>query len=792
MHLCNGVLNAGHTRDSYGPLASPWLALLALVLGLGLLSMLVCSAPAWGAASAPAADASSGHYLAQGLQSFQRGDFEQAVVSWSEAARRAEQAQQPKAQSVALTHLAQAYQALGHYRQAVQSLEAVLALAQRAADRPQIATALGGLGNIAIATGPADKAAQLLREALRLAQELGDAGLASRILHNLGNLFMSQQKPQEALGIYRDVAVSATQAGTPAVAASALTHAAMAAVQSGHPQEAMTLLHNAWEQMQHVRPSHDKAYALVNMGLTYDDLRTVLIESANTLVLSASTAFNEAAKVAQVINDPRAASYAWGYLGRLYAAEHRHQEALHLTQRAVLAAQRVYAPESLYQWQWQSGRLHHTLGDTGAAIAAYERAVETLQSIRYEMLSDYGKSRASFRAALGPVYFELVDLLLQRAAVVQERDQAATFLKKARDTVELFKAAELRDYFRDDCVDAARARILVLEDVSRTAAIVYPILLPERTELLVSLPSGLKRFAVPVGHNALERVVRSFRESLQDGTPQRYLRHAQRLYDWLIRPLEPDLLAFHIDTLVFVPDGPLRTIPMAALHDGTQFLISKYALAATPGLALTDPRPFPRDQTKALAMGLTDAVEGALPYVSQEVQGVQRLYGGTVLLNQAFRLSRMETTLRQGQFSIVHIASHGYFASDVTQSFLLTFDEKLTLERLAQVVGRVQFHTEPLELLTLSACDTAVGDDRAALGLAGVAIKAGARSALATLWRVQDEAAAILVVEFYRQLHDASVSRAVALQRAQLHLLQDPRYQHPFFWAPFLLLNSWL
>jgi CHAT domain-containing protein len=287
-------------------------------------------------------------------------------------------------------------------------------------------------------------------------------------------------------------------------------------------------------------------------------------------------------------------------------------------------------------------------------------------------------------------------------------------------------------------------------------------------------------------------VVRSFREALQDGTPQRYLRHGQRLYDWLIRPLEPELLSLHIDTLVFVPDGALRTIPMAALHDGAQFLISKYALATTPGLALTDPRPLPRATTKALAMGLTDAAEGALPYVSQEVRGVQRLYGGTVLLNQAFRLSRMETALQQGQFSIVHIASHGHFASDVTQSFLLTFDEKLTLERLAQVVGRVRFHNEPLELLTLSACDTAIGDDRAALGLAGVAIKAGARSALASLWQVQDEAAAILVVEFYRQLHDASVSRAVALQRAQIHLLQDPRYQHPFFWAPFLLLNSWL
>jgi CHAT domain-containing protein/lipopolysaccharide biosynthesis regulator YciM len=734
----------------------------------------------------------SEHSLAKGLQAFQRGDFEQAVVAWGEVARRAEQAQQPHVHSVALTHLAQAYQALGHYQQAVQSLEVALVLATRTADRAQIAAVLSSLGDISIATGPANKAEPLLREALRLAQDLGDAGLAARIRHNLGNLFMSQHKPQEALGIYRDVAVSATQTGAPTVAASALTHAAMAAVQSGYPQEALTLLHNAWEQMQRVRPSHDKAYALVNMGLTYHDLRASLTDSTSALMLSASAAFNEAAHIAQAINDPRAASYAWGYLGHLYEVEHRPQEALHLTQRAILAAQQVYAPESLYQWHWQTGRLRHALGDIDTAIGAYERAVEILQSIRHELPIDYGKSHASFRASLGPVYFELVDLLLQRAAVMQERDRSATFLKKARDTVELFKAAELRDYFRDDCVDAARAHTQALEDVSQTAAIVYPILLPERTELLVSLPIGLKRFAVPVGHDALERVARSFREALQEGTPQRYLRHAQRLYDSLIRPLEPDLRALHIETLVFVPDGALRTIPMAALHDGAQYLISKYALATTPGLALTDPRPLPRDHTKALAMGLTDAAEGALPYVLQEVQGVQHLYGGTVLLNQAFRLSRMERTLQQGQFSIVHIASHGHFAGDVAQSFLLTFDGKLTLERLAQVVGRVQFHNEPLELLTLSACDTAMGDDRAALGLAGVAIKAGARSALATLWQVQDEAAAILVVEFYRQLHDASASRAVALQRAQLHLLQNPRYQHPFFWAPFLLLNSWL
>jgi CHAT domain-containing protein len=152
----------------------------------------------------------------------------------------------------------------------------------------------------------------------------------------------------------------------------------------------------------------------------------------------------------------------------------------------------------------------------------------------------------------------------------------------------------------------------------------------------------------------------------------------------------------------------------------------------------------------------------------------------------------MEQELQEKPFSIVHIASHGQFDSDVTKTFVLTFDDKLTMDRLEQMVGRLRFREDALELLTLSACQTAAGDDRAALGLAGVAIKAGARSALATLWFIDDQASAELVTEFYRQLQNPALSRAKALQQAQLKLLSNSRYEHPTYWAPFLLLNNWL
>jgi CHAT domain-containing protein len=755
---------------------------------------LLFSPAAWGAtASGSTAASTPEQYMNQGMQAFQHGDFGQAVFNWQEAARQYEKAKQPKAQGVALTHLSQAYQALGHYRQAVASLQAVRVLAEQSADPRQVATALGNLGNVYIATGPAERAEQYLQQALHLAKELGDTALAASVLNNLGNLFTSQNKPADAFAAYKESGQSAQQAGQQALAVRARINAAMAAIHVGQYQDAEALLDASLEQIRSLDPSHNKAYELSKIGLAYEDLRPHLSQVNDTFLLRAADAFNAAASVAQTIGDPRATSYAWGYLGHLYEVEHRYQEALQLTRRAVAAAQHVQAPESLYRWQWQTGRLLKAQGHMDAALAAYRRAIATLQSIRQELSHSYGKPPASFRESTGRLYFEHVDLLLQQAASLPERRQYEPYLREARETIELFKTAELRDYFQDDCVDAAQVGTTPLDRFSQEAVIVYPILLPDRTELLVSLPEGLKRFTVPVGADRLQLVVRRFRLALQQVAVQRYIRHAQTLYDWLIRPLDSDLASVSIKTLVFVPDGALRTIPMAALHDGEQFLIRKYALATTPGLNLTDPKPLRRDNIQMLAVGLTEAVQGfaALPYVSDELATIHQLYGGTQLLNQDFLVSSMEKALKEGDFGIVHIASHGQFASEVEQSFILTFDDRLTLDRLEQFVGRLRFRADPLELLTLSACETAVGDDRAALGLAGIAVKAGARSALATLWRVQDEAAAVLVTEFYRHLQDPSVSRAVALQRAQLKLLDDPRYQSPFFWSPFLLINNW-
>jgi CHAT domain-containing protein len=233
---------------------------------------------------------------------------------------------------------------------------------------------------------------------------------------------------------------------------------------------------------------------------------------------------------------------------------------------------------------------------------------------------------------------------------------------------------------------------------------------------------------------------------------------------------------------------------MSALHDGEGFLIERYAVVTTPGLSLTDPRPLDRQNLQVFLSGLSESVQGFPPlaHVPAELDSIHALYGGEVLLDEQFRVPRIEAELDQREFSVVHVATHGEFSEDAERSFLLTWDGRLGMDRIGQAVGQMRFRERPIELLTLSACETAQGSERAALGLAGVAIQAGARSALGTLWSVNDVAAAELVGEFYGQLHGQPISKAVALQRAQQKLVRDPNHGHPYYWAPFLLIGNWL
>jgi len=403
-----------------------------------------------------------------------------------------------------------------------------------------------------------------------------------------------------------------------------------------------------------------------------------------------------------------------------------------------------------------------------------------------------------FYDRIRPVYFGLADVLLRRATQSQDAIQKAAFLQQAIQTVEKLKVVELQDYFQDECVTAKDSKLAETnrsEKLQDGTAVLYPILLANRVELLLMTNKGVYQASSAVKWDDVNDSIVEFQKNLQVKTHRKYLKQSTALYHWLIEPIRAELNKSNIKTIVFVPDGPLRMIPMAALHDGEHYLIEKFAVAVTPSIDLTNTQPLPRQKISVLLNGLSQSVQGfsALPNVPQEIQGISQLFSQSViLLNEQFSVERIDKALQTAPYVVVHIASHGQFDHDPKNTFLLTYDDKLTMDRLERLLSFNQFRENTVELLTLSACQTAVGDERAALGLAGVAIKAGARSALASLWFVNDTATAELISEFYNQLRSTQLSKAQALQNAQKKLLDQKTFNHPIFWAPFLLIGNWL
>ncbi|HHB93155.1 MAG TPA: CHAT domain-containing protein [Thioploca sp.] len=558
-----------------------------------------------------------------------------------------------------------------------------------------------------------------------------------------------------------------------------------------------------------------EVFALIKLSKIMQNIQAKFSEPELTTLIY--QVLNQAREVAERIDNYQAKTNAYGYLGQLYEQNHRYSDALILTRKALFAAQQLKEQLSMYRWQWQLGRIFKAQNNFPKAILVLKQAVKiiNLPAIR-EQVMEFDSN--NFRAKISPVYFTLADLLLQ-----QGDDNS---IREARDTIEFFKQAELQDYFQSECFNTQCIHLEQALDFQ--TAILYPIVLPDRLELLLSLPNvtELIRIKVPVTKKKLRREIaflvsalrrhplsylatadeeevictpESWRQLSVNISPRAkdFLSPAQKLYRWLIKPLLASLTKHNINTLIIVPEGVLRTVPFSALHDGKEFLIQNYALASTPSLCLTDLQIQQRNVNEMLVTGLSESVQGFsdLPCAKYEVDTLQKRYNlfdskYKPLFNNDFTYSNMQQRINQTKYSILHIASHGQFKPDLADTFLLTYDDKLSMNKLENLIKR----TNKIDLLTLSACETAVGNDRAALGLAGVALKAGVKSALASLWKVDDAATPAMLIEFYQQLTNSKLTKAQALKNAQIMMLTNAKYaqfQHPYYWSAFLLIGNW-
>jgi CHAT domain-containing protein len=629
-----------------------------------------------------------------------------------------------------------------------------------------------------------------------------DGADRARYLLDLGGLELIEHRPEAARARFEQArALSAND-----VMARATAEVQLARVLDGTERVALI------ESTSHAL---DEAGAMVP-GRLHLALGARALEQGSLALEAADHHLGAARSAALATHDAALLLEADDALAQRYEDADRLDEAARLVDEA-LESSRHLAPGAAglahVQLLWRQGRLASRAHRPELARAAYLRAVEEVEALRPDIPIEYEDGQSSFRKTLSPIYLGLADLLLKQASSQPRTEQQET-LKQVRNIVELLKQTELQDYLGDRCVVAAEQG----GGIAEGSAILYPIVFADRLEILLETKLGIARFTTQVTARTLTRVAVDLAGTFRAG-PRGGMDASRQIYDWLVRPLEPAMRAESISTLVIVPDGVLRLVPLAALHDGERYLIERVAVATIPGLSMTNVAPAGKRSPAALVAGLSEPgpvvdrlpkrfVESlggeatrspgqmkdalSLPGVKREVEGVARLMPGDVLIDGEFTAKGFERQFTAGRYGVVHIASHGVFGGSASESFIMTYDELLTMDKLQALLGESAGRNASIDLLTLSACETAEGDDRSPLGISGAALKAHARSAIGSLWPVEDTAAEIVMQAFYNDLRRGATTKAQAMRQAQLKLLRDPRYAHPFFWAPFIIIGNWL
>ncbi|WP_196523662.1 CHAT domain-containing protein [Nostoc commune] len=757
----------------------------------------------------------------QGQLKLAQGQAEAALTTWQKAADIYQQIGDRARLTRNRINSAQALQALGLYLQANKILNEVQQTLTSLPDSLIVATGLRSLGNVRRVVGDLSVSRLVLGKSLAVAKRVQSPKAIAEAQLSLGNTARAQQDTEAALQYYQEAAAVSVSSITRIQANLNLLSLLLEKKQD---QDVLALSSQIQSEISNLPPSRTSVYTRIKFAQNLTQLKEKTSTDTSSW-LNIAQQLSTAIKQAQSLQDRRAESYAMGSLGELYEKTRQFSDAQELTEKALFIAQSINASDIAYQWQWQLGRILKKKGDIKSAIASYNVAYKTLQSLRGDLVAINPDVQFSFRENIEPVYRELVELLLRSpqgnsASVPFEKldQQDASLLKAntprspeeginqdnlklARDVIESLQLAELDNFFRSACLNPTQELDPVVDKKDQRAAVIYPIILPDRLDVILKLPNQeLRHYKTAIAQNDVENLIAQLRKNLLNVTATgRVQQQSQQIYDWLIRPAQTELVNSGIKTLVFVLDGELRNIPMAVLYDKQQekYLIEKYAIALTPGLQLLDPKPLRQVQLNALTAGVSEKrpVEGKefpqLENVPRELKEIKsEVSKSEELLNQQFTETNLQNKLQTVPFSVVHLATHGEFSSDAEKTFILTWDKLVKVkefDNLLRVSDKDRF--SGIELLVLSACQTAEGDKRAALGLAGIAMRAGVRSTLATLWSIDDRSTADVMSEFYRHLK-ARMNKAEALQRAQLGVFAKEKA--PYFWAPYVLVGNWL
>jgi CHAT domain-containing protein/tetratricopeptide (TPR) repeat protein len=794
-----------------------------------------------------------------GLNYFGLSQYDDAIAVYKQALPIFRKLKQRNGEAQTLKDLGQAYSFKFEYAKAIDLYEQAWPIFHEIKDQNQEALTLQYLGDTYRALAKYDQAVESYNQALPIFRKLKNSWGEAYILKGLGFTSFSQAKYDEAISLYERALPIFQKAGDRNPEAYTRLEIGLSYASQQKYDKAITLYNQSRSIFQQIGERKGEAHALMNMGNAY---------RSRSQYSQAIALYQTALPIFQEVQDLEGTGFVLNNIGQLFNEQNQPELSIIFYKQSVKEREKIRAKISTLSRNLQESYTRSVAGtyrDLADLLLKQDRVLEAQQVLDLLKVQELDGYLQNVRSGQQPlIILRPEEEILKRYGELQKTaiqvGQELTELRKldaknALTPAQQKRLAQLTDlekqinqqfnrFLEDKTITAlvsqltqiTRNQNLNLEDLnalrdnlkSLNAVLLYPLILDDRLELVITTPNAppIRRTVPNLKRQDLNRVIAEFRSTLEQRQPN-VQKSAQQLYDWLIKPIEQDLAQAQAKTILYAPDDQLRYIPLAALHDGKQWLVERYQINNITARSVTDFTTPRQKQLQILAgafgqqprtvkLGDRFFPLTGLLFTLTEVKTLTSQLPGTIgLFEQNF--SRATTLNRMNSFNVVHLATHGQFVVGKPEDSFIAFGngDSIPLNEIKDL------SLTNVDLVVLSACETGLGGLGNGVEILGMGYqfqRAGARAAIASLWTVDDGGTQALMNAFYDQLK-LGQTKAEALQHAQTALINAnrktdskqgrssieieainsgmtpevvDRLSHPYYWAPFILIGNGL
>jgi CHAT domain-containing protein len=722
----------------------------------------------------------------------------------------------------ALGNLGGAYYALGKYEKAIEFQLQSLVIAREIKNQRGEGESLGNLGIAYYALGKYEKAIEFYLQGLTILREIKDRNGEGVLLGSLGNSYFSLGKYEKAIEFQLQSLAIAREIKDRQGEGTALGNLGSAYNALGKYDKAIEFQLQRLAITREIKDRQGEGTALGNLGIAYHSLGKY--DKAIEFQL-------QSLAIKREIKDRLGEGISIGNLGITYQKLSKYDKAIELHLQSLAIKREVKDRDGERISLNNIGIAFNNLQQPELAILFYKQSVNVIESIRQDIKKLDKDLQQSYLATVEFSYRNLADLLLQQNRIIE-----------ALQVLDLLKVQELEDYLKNikgSDRSAQGVRLLspelalsdkllaispdnsqdinnqlanqiqqlpkteinkvpdYLNQIPNGTVLLYPFILGDRLEIILFAPNNLPiRRNVKIPQDQLETIISDFRVGLLDDSSLDFKEPSIQLYDLLIKPIETELAQFNAKTILYAPDGQLRYIPIAALYDGKQLLVEKYQISNLIAYTLSDFTPQPQNTPNILAgafggkAGEKKFGQTALPATVKEVQAIANSFNNSVtLIEEQFSRQAIESKFKN--HNILHLATHAEFNTGAPDNSFIIFGngDKIRLNEITD------WQIPNIDLIVLSACQTGAGKLGSGVEILGFGYqvqKAGAKQAIASLWKVDDAGTQALMEAFYGELKKGNVTVAEALRRSQVALIKSPNFNHPNYWSAFFAIGNGL